>query len=472
MTRLELMTWREESKRWVKCKYGQQYVVSCRQLGTAPTKHASREAANKWWNDKLREIEKQEAAPTVATDDPQNRFAVQSLDHMIHWWRQQGNDRLADRLRDDLAVVKKKIRSGQPLTALELDPFSYLDERSQAVWRDRFRTLDSQDKKVAKDRTIKAHAKALLDHKEAQVIGKERSVGRWGAVRAHLDYFCNWIGDNQSIEALNSTKLQGFYTHLLRKKEFSQSYKRDMFASAKMLIQFVAENDLIPLPGNLRSRSLSFRKMTKKVKVFEVDELHELLTGATQSTMLYLYLMMNCGMQQQDISDLRHGAVDWVEGRITRKRSKTEHHAEVPEVTYLLWPETLRLLKAHRSSDPERVLVTKESKPLKQEEIVDGVLSKSDNIQSAYRRLLAKLDIPQARRKPLKLIRKTSASILETHKEYGRYVQHFLGHSPRTIAEGHYVIPDQTNFDEAVSWLGEKMLARRKTRATGSATPG
>ena len=59
MARPQQMTWREDSQRWVKVHKQKTYTVSCRQLGTARTKEASRQAANEWWQRKLIEIERQ-----------------------------------------------------------------------------------------------------------------------------------------------------------------------------------------------------------------------------------------------------------------------------------------------------------------------------------------------------------------------------------------------------------------------------
>ena len=47
----------------------------------------------------------------------------------------------------------------------------------------------------------------------------------------------------------------------------------------------------------------------------------------------------------------------------------------------------------------------------------------------------------------MKLLRKTSSSLLETHEVYGRYATLFLGQSPRSIADRHYVWPSQDLFD-------------------------
>ena len=156
-------------------------------------------------------------------------------------------------------------KSDEPLGTT--DPLHEITPLGRSIWLDRFEQMDRRDGKVSVDRTIQAQVKAFLDHKEAQVIGNERSVGRWGAVRTHLDYLSTWIGPKSPIDSLTAAKLEGYYTHLLKNQGISASYKRDLFATAKMLIQYV-EHDLIPLPRNIRSSNLKFRKVSKKVKVF------------------------------------------------------------------------------------------------------------------------------------------------------------------------------------------------------------
>ena len=59
--------------------------------------------------------------------------------------------------------------------------------------------------------------------------------------------------------------------------------------------------------------------------------------------------MLNCGMYQNDIAELRQEEVNWKKGTITRARSKTRER-NGPVVTYKLWPETLCLLKKHRAT--------------------------------------------------------------------------------------------------------------------------
>src|SRR5207245_1974978 len=82
----------------------------------------------------------------------------------------------------------------------------------------------------------------------------------------------------------------------------------------------------------------------------------------------------------------------------------------------------------------------------------DGKRSKVDAIKSNYVHLQRKT----ATAYPMKLFRKTSATLIESHELFGRYTGHFLGHAPSNLADRHYAAPSGDLFDKVVSWLGEQ----------------
>jgi hypothetical protein len=57
---------------------------------------------------------------------------------------------------------------------------------------------------------------------------------------------------------------------------------------------------------------------------------------------------------------------------------------------------------------------------------------------------------------PLKSLRKTPATMLENHAEFGRYAEYFLGEAPHSIASRHYIQPSREQFDNAIRWLGRQ----------------
>ena len=58
----------------------------------------------------------------------------------------------------------------------------------------------------------------------------------------------------------------------------------------------------------------------------------------------------------------------------------------------------------------------------------------------------------------MKRFRSIAATLLENHPVYGRYVPHFLGHSPKSIAAKHYASPSQNLFDQAIQWLHDQLF--------------
>ena len=66
------------------------------------------------------------------------------------------------------------------------------------------------------------------------------------------------------------------------------------------------------------------------------------------------------------------------------------------------------------------------------------------------------MEISKTKRKPLKSLRKTGATLLE-NSEYGRFSEHFLGEAPHSTASRHYAHKNGKEFDLAVKWLGEQL---------------
>jgi hypothetical protein len=84
-------------------------------------------------------------------------------------------------------------------------------------------------------------------------------------------------------------------------------------------------------------------------------------------------LTVNCGFYDSDLGCLKKSELDLKKGTITRQRTKTgeeldeDHHvsaSNVPEITWYLWPETIKLLKAHLSNDPVLALTNEDGGPL------------------------------------------------------------------------------------------------------------
>jgi integrase len=440
MARKQFMTWVASQRRWIKKHKGRMYAVSCRQLGTEETKEASNAAANAWWEGKQKEIE---TTPPTEQDLRINAFKVWS---MVQDWGQL-DEKSRERLVDSL------VGAGQ---------YQKLKDQAEQM-------VASTVTATPPDRTVKAQVEAWKTLLRGVCQSRQMSEGRFDGYCRNIGNFVEWIGAETAIDAIDETKLEGFYNHLsvqIAAEKYSANYAHTLMMTAKQFIARLAELRLIPLPGNIRSRRFRFNHSAPaKIETFTLEEVRAMLAacdGFSEKTKLYLLLMLNCGMYQNDIAELLREEVNWTKGTLTRARSKTRERSG-PVVTYRLWPETFALLKKHRAKEGELALTTDEGKPLVRYwlETLEGESAPSmrryDVIQSAWSRLAAKMKVRKMRL-GMKHLRKTSASVLGQHPQYKFYCNHFLADSPRSVADRHYVTPSNEEFFDALDWLRGKLL--------------
>ena len=139
--------------------------------------------------------------------------------------------------------------------------------------------------------------------------------------------------------------------------------------------------------------------------------------------------MLNTGCTQKDISDLRNDEIDFVRGTIKRARSKVP---DGPIVEYPLWKETQKLLRQFVVTG-EYALANRDGGRLVEEKLKeDGEFTKKDCIAVAYHYLGQANKI---KLQPLKLIRKTSSTLIRNSKQYSQFARLMLGRSPVGVDE-------------------------------------
>ena len=438
------MTWGPRNRRWRKLHLGRRYVVSCRQLGVPESKDASFRAANAWWEAKLAEIEAgQPARPyAVAVEELRRREA----------WSLRHERETAARLATEIQEVER-LEDGELHPSLVREG-SLGSPAARAVWADRLSRQAGST--TPHNLTIGGQIDRWLEGQEARVKAGATAPGTLRNNTDCVARFRRFAGEGTDVRDINEDLVERYFNHLLGEiGTLSKSYAMKCFGVSRAFIRYSVERGLVPQPRNLDSRAFRFNLGAAPVRTFTLEEFRLLMKHATGQTPLHLLLMANCGMTQIDVAELRDSEVDWSAGRIVRKRSKTEGHGQVPVVDYKLWPRTFELLRSHRSGTPT-ALLTSSGAPWVYERHEAGKLKSNDSIVSNYKWLKARILKAEGIEfsKPLKLIRKTSATLLGGSEKYGRYAQLFLGHSPRSIADKHYVRPSAELFDEAVSWLG------------------
>jgi integrase len=436
------MTWVPSGRRWTKKYKGTWYAISCKKLKAPETKEGSWKAANAWWEAKQKEIDDAPPAPPSEQEVKINAFKVWS---MVEDWKQL-DEASRERLVDAL------VGAGQ-----------YQRFMAQAQQMD-----EAAAEATPPDRTIGAQRDAWVKFLRGVCSAGQMSEGRYDAYVRNVGVFVRWAGPQTPIDAIDEAKLEGYFTHLslqVGAEKYSASYAHTLLMTAKQFVSRMAELKLIPLPGNIRSRRLRFNhSAAAKIETFTAEEVRGLLAacdGFSERTKLYLLLMLNCGMYQNDIAEMRRDEVDWSKGTVTRARSKTRER-KGPVVTYKLWPETFVLLKKHKAKQGDLALTTDEGKPLvcywlEKEGEKAGEMRRYDVIQSAWSRLAAKMKVGKIRL-GMKHLRKTAATALGRHPHYKFFANHFLADSPRTVADRHYVTPNDGEFFAALDWLRGELL--------------
>ena len=62
----------------------------------------------------------------------------------------------------------------------------------------------------------------------------------------------------------------------------------------------------------------------------------------------------------------------------------------------------------------------------------------------------------------MKHLRKTSATLLGQHLHYKFFANYFLADSPKSVADKHYVTPNDAEFFEALDCLRGQVLAKAR----------
>lgn len=445
------MTWVSSQKRWTKEYRGKTYSVSCRQLEAPPTKEQSVHAANGWWEAKQRELELAEKANTHPRSAAIIEAMQANLSTPIHTCA-QAQETLQQ-------IVLRATTTGEHLP----DWFHAAvlgQEKVDAIKSTMESMIGGKTEKVIN--SIETQVDKWLAFLQGQVEMKMMDVGRFASYSRHVNAFSQWAGRGEEITIITATKLEAYWAYLARlvsENRYAPTTAQTMFMTARQFINRLCEHGLIPVPGNIRSKRLKFTQQTKSVERFTIEEVRQVLDSATEKTKLYVLLMLNGGMYQNDIAELGKNEVDWEGGAITRPRSKTPSG---PVVRCKLWPETFALLQKFKAKPNVsngrggfRCLLTDADKPLSIQWLEEGKMRRYDVIRTALNVTFAKVGW----NKPPKLFRKTAASELAS-SDHRSMVDVFLCHTAKSIADKHYVALTPDALDGAIDYLRVRLLGK------------
>jgi integrase len=328
--------------------------------------------------------------------------------------------------------------------------------------------------------TVATELAAQYQAKEGLAKAGQRAMKTAERFKQKVEHFVRWVGPAFPIASVTSPTLLDYHGKLCEEiatgKRTAGGAKDQLAAVVHFVRRAYSPRESLPkLPKVLEAGTASLRfedagegekRRDSANWIDDLGTLATILKASPERLRLWLYLMMNCGFQQTDVSELTQNEVDWHKGRITDyKRRKGRRRKNVPKVTYPLWPETFRLLKKYRAvqlvpnrdGSPRALLNEKGTRLL-------GEQTQTDNISSSYLRVTdGKLKLKGRKKKPLAALRKTSSTLLQhsvsrsAHaKNFTSIVSYFLGQAPSNVAKMHYTPEDTTLLAEGMRWLGEQ----------------
>jgi len=440
---------------------GKVHTVTTEKLGCPPTKEASYLAANEWWrgrladltrhphHDRINELSRSKVvAERLGERDEAERLAQQITQvERTPEWDDPEPEWPADRI-----AMARVLGITVPD---DLNPHAaHMIFGDGRVWAERFKRADPNASNNAAD-TIEALSRQWNEMETGRCRTGQMKPRTLSNNRVNVEHFVGFIGGPMVPTAINEATIERYYGGLLQRVgagELSASNARARMGTAIRFVRWLWEQRKLELPRNL-DREWRFGGHAPVIVVFTKEEIRQLLAAATGQNRLHVLLMLNCGFYPTDIAALRDDEVDWERGIIHRKRTKTRTHGTVPTVSYPLWSDTFRLLKEHRSGSGIVLLNERKREWIRSSVGDDGKVKFTDVISVSLDALLKRAGTT----KPVKSLRKTGATLLESHADFARFVGLYLGHAPRTMAEKHYADPDRAGFDRAVGWLGEQL---------------
>ena len=222
--------------------------------------------------------------------------------------------------------------------------------------------VQQQDGKPSE--TVAAELAAQFQAKEGLAKAGQRAIKTADRFKQKVEHFVRWVGPAFPIASITSPTLLDYHGKLCEEiadgKRTAGGAKDQLAAVIHFIRRAYSPRETLPkLPKVLEAGTASLRfEDTGEVEkrrdsanwIDDLGTLATILKASPERLRLWLYLMMNCGFQQTDVSELAQNEVDWHKGRITDyKRRKGRRKKNVPKVTYPLWPETFRLLKKYRA---------------------------------------------------------------------------------------------------------------------------
>ncbi|MHC4533802.1 MAG: tyrosine-type recombinase/integrase [Planctomycetota bacterium] len=251
----------------------------------------------------------------------------------------------------------------------------------------------------------------------------------WRNPKATLNSYKDWLGrflkDHPRLKAANFTveKFAAWKISLKNRNYAPESINHFLSVVRAMFI-FAEDTNLIEKAPKLRRiKNERIPKTGSKEKpLYTLEDLQKLLKNAKLNLKTMIMLALNCGFGPKDLHDLTWDDIQ--ENRVTLARSKTGVCQ-----TYILWPETLELLrqvrfegakriirrgkKESQNCDANRVFLTRYYRPWRK-----------DAVAGEFRKLCKKARVPCYGFYRLRHCASTAMSLVATPHVHRKFMRH------------------------------------------------
>ena len=198
--------------------------------------------------------------------------------------------------------------------------------------------------------TVRELCNRFLAAKETARDAGEIAAVTWSDYFQICKYLVEYFGPRRVVDDLRGDdfdKLRGAIA-----KTGNLVTQANKINRVRIVFRYAYEAELIEKPVRFganfkRPSAKSLRKQPTK-RMFEADEIRQMLDSARLPLKAMILLAVNAGFGNADIGRLPKSAIDWDNGWVQFPRPKTGSDRRCP-----LWPETIRSLKEAEDTRPQ-----------------------------------------------------------------------------------------------------------------------
>lgn len=201
----------------------------------------------------------------------------------------------------------------------------------------------------------------------------------------------SWFGRHTPVRSLTPSDFMELRNEVSAK--YAPSRMNKIISSIRMLFKWGLEMEHLKEPARMGpefkgpSRKLIREARQKKPKkLFSSEELKKIIESSAPQMRAMVYLGINCGIGNTDLSRLREEHIE--DGLMCLPRAKTAVERSVP-----LWPETIQAIKDSRPFVPKAKSPSEEGLLFRNDFGEPWTTMKNDFLAKAFAAMLRRLDI-------------------------------------------------------------------------------